>query len=605
MQIKIITIFLLINFCISAQEGNKEIAKIGKTSVNENEFIERFELTPRLGPQNEKTVESAKRDFLYTIIAEKLWALKAKELNLDTMEVIRSTMRILERMYIRDELYKLEVTDKVIISDQALIQATFRNQVKLKVDYLWSGNKDRIDNLYNLMNHGLSFDSLLTEKDSIMEITFGQLDEAVEDSLYKLRPGEYTAPIQAPNGEWFIFRVINRENKIPNPEETEKENQNVRKIVKQRITNKIYGDFYVNFFRDKKVNANGPLLYSFAEKVIKILSGKKKNGSIPDSDKIYINENDVVKIKDEFGSDSLRLPLIRFKEDPVSLEQFLDEFSFQGFYTTSTDSIRLIQKINSWVRNFIEHEFLTREGYKRGLQNLPGIKSELNMWDDYYLSQMLRRKFLDSAKVTDNEVFDYYKKQNKEILIPKQVNIIEVLTDSLEVIEKVLDGLKNGQDMRVLAKMYTQREWTKDKGGEFGYFPVTQYGDIGRIAGLMNIGEVYGPLKVPEGFSIFKLIGKKDEKKEEPKPFEDVKDKVKDDLRAAKLEKSVIDYTVKLANKYGVSVNEDVLKSIKTTYIVMFAYRYMGFGGRIVAVPMVPPFSEWVKPWLKSNKNLP
>jgi hypothetical protein len=294
-----------------------------------------------------------------------------------------------------------------------------------------------------------------------------------------------------------------------------------------------------------------------------------------------------------------------FEKDPVLLEQFLDEFSFQGFFTTTVDSARVIQKINSWVRNFIEHEFLTREGYKRGLQNLPGIKAELKMWDDYYLSQMLRRKFLDSAKVSDEEVMNYYKKNNREILIPKQVNIIEVLTDSLEVIEKVLNGLRNGQDMRTLAKMYTKRIWTKDKEGEFGYFPVTKYGDIGRIAGTMDIGEVFGPLKVPEGFSIFKLIGKKDEKKEEPKPFEDVKDKVKDDLKAAKLQKSVVDYTVKLANEYGVTVDENVLKSIKTTYIVMFAYRYMGFGGRIIAVPMEPPFSEWVKPWLNSKKNLP
>ena len=605
MKKNIITILILINVCLFAQDENKEVAKVGKTSINEREFIERFELTPRLGPQNENTVEQAKKDFLYTLVAEKLWALKAKELNLDTMEVVKSTMRILERMYIRDELYKLEVTDKVVIPDQELIQAAFRNRVKLKVDYIWSDNKDKIDNLYNMMNHGLSFDSLLTGKDSVMEITFGRLDEAVEDSVYKLKPGGYTAPIQAPNGEWFIFRVIKRENIIPNSEDVEKENQNVKKIVKDRITNKIYRDFYIKFFRDKKVSANGPLLYSFANKAIRILSDKKSNNNVPDTEKIYLNENDIVKIKDEFGNDSLKLPLIMFSKDPVLLGQFLDELSFQGFYTTTVDSIKLIQKINSWVRNFIEHEFLTREGFKRGLQNDPGIKSELQMWDDYYLSQMLRRKFLDSARITDNEVLNYYRKHNKEILIPKQVNIIEVLTDSLEVIEKVLDGLKNGQDMRTLAKLYTQRKWTKDKDGEFGFFPVTQYGDIGRIAGTMEIGGIYGPLKVPEGYSVFKLIGKKDERKEEPKPFEDVKDNMKNDLRAAKLEKAVVDYTVKLANDYGVSINENVLKSIKTTYIVMFAYRYMGFGGRIVAVPMVPPFSEWVNPWRKSNKNLP
>jgi hypothetical protein len=581
------------------------LAKIGNTSISSDEFIERFELTPRLGTQNENNLEQSKKDFLHTLIAEKLWAIKAKELNMNNLGLVKSALGILEKMFVRDALYKIEVKDKVVIPGQELIKGAFRNQIKLKVNFLWSNDKDKIFNLYNLLNKGLSFDSLLTEKDTVVEVTFGKMEESIEDSLYNLFPGKYTSPIQGREGDWFIFRVNERQKSISKGDGIEKENQHVKKVVNERITNKVFKDFYIRFFGGRQIYAKGYLFLSLADKVIKIINEKKQKENVPDNVKIYLNEHDVSKINKEFGKDSLLLPFIAFEQNPVSLGQFLDEFNFEGFYTTTTDSIKIKTKLNSTVRNFIEHELLAWEGYNRGLQNLPDVKDELKMWNDYYLAQMLKRKFVDSIKVSENEILDYYKKQNKEIILPQMVNIVEILTDSLDIIQLVLDELKSGKDMHQLAKKYTQRRWTKNKEGEFGFFPVTMYGDIGRIAGNMNIGEVYGPLKVPEGYSIFKLIGKKDERKEELKPFENVKDDVKKNLMAQKLEESVINYTIKLANDYGISINENTLSQLKVNSLVMFAYRYMGFGGAITAVPMAPPFNEWYNPWLKSKKGLP
>jgi hypothetical protein len=37
----------------------------------------------------------------------------------------------------------------------------------------------------------------------------------------------------------------------------------------------------------------------------------------------------------------------------------------------------------------------------------------------------------------------------------------------------------------------------------------------------------------------------------------------------------------------------------------MYAYRYMGFGGRIAAVPATLPFIEWYKPWKNGEKIVP
>ena len=212
----------------------------------------------------------------------------------------------------------------------------------------------------------------------------------------------------------------------------------------------------------------------------------------------------------------------------------------------------------------------------------------------------------DSIKVSDAELYDYY--SNKNAIADSslmEVNILEILTDSLDVVESVMSELAKGTDFRALASIHTKRVWTKNNGGEFGFFPVTMYGDIGRIAAAMKIGEIYGPIKLPEGYSIFKLIDKKDLEIDSTLTYEQAKGEIRKNLAYKKSADFFIDYTVKLANKFGVAVNEQIFNSISVSDQNMFVYRYMGFGGRINAVPMAIPFSEWFLPWKESKKLIP
>ena len=115
----------------------------------------------------------------------------------------------------------------------------------------------------------------------------------------------------------------------------------------------------------------------------------------------------------------------------------------------------------------------------------------------------------------------------------------------------------------------------------------------------MKIGEIYGPLKVPEGYSIFKLIDKRDSVTTPPQPYAKVKDECKRELLFLKSKLKMDSYTVDLAIKYGVGIDFDVLESIQVTNISSFALRKLGFGGKITAVPIVAPNVDWVQPWQK------
>ncbi len=603
-----IVIFYATVFAQFAEE--QTVARVGNKVITKEEFLERYEFTPRLNNAGGSTSESAELDFLYTLIAEKLWAQESEALGSDTLEIMKFSKEEFEKMFVRDALYKKEITDKIKITDAELLTGYFRNETKLEVNFLFSEDKAEIDKLYKMLTGGVLFDSVLSarpeyeEQATPIEVVYGQMDAAVEDSLYKLNLGEYTTPIFTPDG-WYIFRLTNKVESVLNTTaDLEDSRSSVEKIIKARKSQELYRKFYADYFSDKKVNVNPVLFESFAEKISRRFKWKKKNSLVSDSNLINLLADDVLFIENQFGADSLKQNFIEFDEEPITLKKYIRMLAFDGFSASDYRITYIRALLDARTKYLIEQELLAREGIKRGYNLLPGVRAEINMWMDNYQFQILRNQFLDSVSVSDDEVYTYYKTRQKAESYPQLVNVIEILTDSLSTVNRILKAISEGADFRELAGKYTKRDWAKKNGGEFGLFPVTSHGEIGRIAATMNVGDIYGPLAVPGGYSIFKLIDKKDSTTIKPEPFEKVKDEYKRELAYRKLRVKMNNYTTNLAIKYGVSIDYDLLNSIEVTNINSFALRRLGFGGKITAVPMVAPNTEWVNPWLEKLKVL-
>jgi hypothetical protein len=297
-------------------------------------------------------------------------------------------------------------------------------------------------------------------------------------------------------------------------------------------------------------------------------------------------------------------PFIKL-ENTVSLKLFLNQLGQEGFYVKDTSELSIRSSLSSYIRKFIEDQILTAEGKKYEFNNSFDVKKYTAMWKDYYLSKMLMMEIFDSIKVSHEEAYSLYKKnQDLNFRLPL-VNIAEVLTDSLRVVETVLNELAQGKSIKELAEKYTKRDSLKDKGGEFGYFPITKYGELGKIASRMSIGEVYGPLKLDEGYSVFQLLDKKEDTANYKMDYADIKDQIIMMLTMEKYEKYVNEYNARLALKYGVKINDDVLKDIENSYLNMIVVRYMGFGGEIYAVPYTEQYSGWYKIWQKNQNAVP
>jgi len=608
MKIKLIifllNLIIIKNDIISQSFNQPYVARVGSKIISNSEFLERYEFTPGFRRHIKQMDDSNKLEFLFTLIAEKLFALEAKNLRLDTTDVIKFSQKSFERMFVRDKLFMEEVKGKIFVTENELLDATIKNNSKLYVNFIYSNDKNEIYQLYEYLLQGIPFDSILIESPEYeeqkepVEVVFGQMEETIEDSLFRMSVGEFTKPILTPDG-WYIFKLVNKsQNLFLTNEDKENAKKTTIRIVENRKLIKRQKEFYAEYFRDKKVDVDGKLFEILAQNISSIFEFKRKNFVYQPNQPTYLDAYDVIRIEKEIGEENLSKEFIKFKEQPITLKEFLRTLAFDGFNSKEYKINFIRAALDFQAKRFIEHELFYREGLKRGYQELPEIKDEVQRWLDNYLFQLLHNQIVDSIEVTDEEVREYYEMMIKPKEFPTVVNIIEILTDDINIVDTVLIELKKGTDIRLLAEKYSIREFTKGRSGEFGKFPVTSFGDIGKIAASMQIGDIYGPLKVPEGYSIFKLIEKDTAFVEKLKSFEQVKDQYRQDIAFQKAKMMLTDYTYNLALKYNIELNISELDKIQTTRIPSFGIRNLGFGGKITAVPILAPNVEWAYKWL-------
>jgi parvulin-like peptidyl-prolyl isomerase len=587
-----------------AQNNNDVLVKIGDKVITVEEFRYRYEFTPQINRKsNDKG--KAKENLLYTLIAENLFSIEAEKRGFDTLQAMKMNYVPMEKMHIRDALYQKEISDNVNFDSEK-----FNKGIKLVnhncfVDFVYSKEKQPIDNAYKLLIGNSNFDSLVTEIEDVeyvsepFEVSYGKMYYKAEEAIYNLKMKEFTEPIESPEG-WYIFRLIS---KIPtNFNSIDQKHSAVKKVVEGRIEDSIYNDFWNKFFITKKVTTDGILFWYFAEEIQKLISDINIQQNIKENEKITISNDDFIRFRNTLHPDSLNKIFIQFEENPVTLGDFIIDFAYEGFYTFTTELNQIAAQLNSRVKRQIELELLSRDAYKRGMESLPDVKSSTGIWKDNYLSTLMLKDVVINTELSDSDIKDYLKPGKNNLLSDTQFNILEILTDSLEVIKEALSLSENEIAFRNFAKIHTKREWTKDEGGEFGYFSVSDHSEIGKVAESMEVGDVYGPLQTSEGYSVFKLIDRKESKLNLSES--NVDDNTKTKIKYQKIMDNLETMAADLAEKYNVSVNNDLLESLDLLNTQMIVFRYMGFGGRIQAFPYSTPFYKWKEKWEQKKKDL-
>jgi parvulin-like peptidyl-prolyl isomerase len=589
----------------SSQLPTDTIATVGTDVINASDFLERFELMPWPMKDNKSRIEYTKQEFLYSMIAEKLLAFEATNLGVDQDSASQVWRHSLEKMFSRDELFKREVMPQIKVTNAEIRDGLKKYAYQLHVAILEVSSQEKGEQLYKKVSHALNKDSVLSAFRGSLYTTldtatvnFGGDDIPFENAAYAVGALKLSRPFEDANYGWVVLYVVDKETNPKYAEESLPDQiASVQKIIHGRQEDEIAQRVFFSILGKQRAEANPKLFLLLADSVYAILHEDSTGHKVKDY--YMISPGDMERLAAHFR-DRLDEVFITAKNGDMTLGDIIEGLKYNEVIFPSLRRNIVEAILNNNIKTVVQNELLVREAFRKNIQYSPQVRHDVGVWYDSRRAHDLLRRITDSVQVSDDEVMNYYKDNARLFGGTVEVNIREILVDSVNLAKKIHQRILDGEDMSLLARKYSKRKEWAENGGESGWFSSKEHGDLGFYASTADSGQLIGPLRIKEGLTIFKVLGKRTLIDTSGAVFEKYKSAIEKKLLEDKKEETTSHYVAGLAKKYGITINRDALRNLHTTTTQMFTWRYLGFGGRIVAVPGVAFDSGWAQEYLRS-----
>ncbi|KUO62991.1 hypothetical protein APF79_14515 [bacterium BRH_c32] len=400
--ILILLVVLSNSFLAQVGDYDEVIADINGDKITASLFQELWEMSPHLESGNINNSLSAKINFLNTIMAYKLWYHNREEYNFDDSSAYFTAVGEIEKMYVRDALYRTKILDKIKIDSLELTNGIEKEKRTLEFNYIIAKDEEEIRNVYKLLNLGVPFELILSAREENskqtepIQIKFGDYPELTENELFSMAPNTFSNPIKFSDG-YYLFYLRNVIKKIwISEEEEKKELQTVQDIIKKRKETLLLDSFMKDFLNKKKADVNRILFKKLENNLIEAFAKKTAEEG---ANYISLSIDEFLKIENKFTKAELESNFISFESDTLKFGKYLRALYFNGIKMPAKDSLTVAASFDRYIRSYIEGELLYKEGIKEKLLYVPEVQKYLKMWREYYSFETIRDGMLDDEKM--------------------------------------------------------------------------------------------------------------------------------------------------------------------------------------------------------------
>jgi hypothetical protein len=188
-------------------------------------------------------------------------------------------------------------------------------------------------------------------------------------------------------------------------------------------------------------------------------------------------------------------------EFEILLNDFKHPYQEFLFKTHQTDNL---SNRYALLNSLIDEKLILNYSNNKRISENPQIILKIERaYKQLLLNTYYNSKIIQRIKVTDNELrrlFTYYK---------TRLHVRHLYAIDLETIRKIDEQLKSGVQWEILAETYFDDPILKENGGDIGWYKMGELDPSFEIAafGLMD-GEISGPVKTSNGFSIIQVLEK-------------------------------------------------------------------------------------------------
>lgn len=267
------------------------------------------------------------------------------------------------------------------------------------------------------------------------------------------------------------------------------------------------------------------------------------------------------------------------EEKIVTLIEMIDQSILEKKYKTDAEENDSINNQISQIKQYYGEDEAT---YKSVLSQYFGTDDESEVRKQLSLNYKRTKAVNDyiEKNLKDDEIKKYY---NENIFGEIKASHILITVDAkdnateeekkeaenkaLEKAKKVIKELNSGKKFKTLAKKYSEDKSNASKGGDLGYFQLSEMVEefSNAVKELKNNEYTKEPVKTQYGYHIILRTGEKDKAK-----LEDVKDDIKEKLRTKKLENNPALYyetLIDIREENKIKWNDDTLKKAYNEYM--------------------------------------
>lgn len=191
-------------------------------------------------------------------------------------------------------------------------------------------------------------------------------------------------------------------------------------------------------------------------------------------------------------------PIIEYKETKLSRDDYFKELNFYSLLNSATQGSKdyilnvmlegeiikqdLVDKGIEVTDDEVEEQFKKYIELNGGKKNYETLKKDYGITDEDF-KELARKEvayqkhsdwFNENNPVEEKDLKEYFEKNGNYM---KEADISHIVLDKKEDAEKVKKSLDEGKDFRDLAKEYSKDEYTKDRGGDLDFIPLSSLSD--------------------------------------------------------------------------------------------------------------------------------
>jgi hypothetical protein len=563
------------------------LATVYGVPITRDDFIKRWELAVYPGKDSRAKLDSTKMRFLYSLIAEQLLARApvsigtAADSNLETMR------KESEETFMRDALFRQEVMNKVVITQRDLEEALRFSAYDYTVDaYAFPDSSSAVRFLKKVQGgdstrfygavtaEGLAHDTLT--------VTFGDLQEDVERSFFGKSRGFISRPVRS-KGAFAVTRILSRSRnrKYASMSLQDKFVSFKKKVLERRMD--VDGwKYLLDVMHGIRVEVVPELFYALAREIQAILKTHGRNARV----------GGYHLTAEEFGdlgvrlSDRLQQPMVRFPDRSLTLQDAIASIPYGNFETKDTTFESVARSLHAALRFASQNYYLVERAQKLGLRDAPEVQSDVQMFVDAVRASDVATTIRNGVTVSPAERDSLFATRRDEILNDIKILVRFKTVRSVSEATDLLERFQASWQGKATPPLDTTKVSTRWVLG-------SEVGEHGAALARLSPGNVYGPIIGPRGYTVFQLLDKKAMVADSSltQSLEAAEGKMLEEKRTAVVDQ----YVAKLAGEAGVRIYRAKVASTSVLPSQMYTMRYIGFGGRVNAVPMLPPRETWVR----------